>query len=807
MTEDNSVLSFNPIIPYVTFAANMFTIVDMSRMEDICDQYWTPRRYQLGSPLVDDRPIMSAVNYKVVSGVVWTNRTMVSSNTDTNITGVLAVVDIAVSPLALQQGEPGSFPGLVTGFLQVGIVPDDAFGQRVFSGISRFPRHFIPALLNAHLNHPHRLSRPCCLLKNETYQVEDGKLGQLTSSASGWRISDVMLGLTTPACSVRSAHGEWAGLRSASLHLIGELTPLLLRWGWEVLSCASYTPDLSSCDYDLIPKVKRALRHRRFANMQAFQREVLHTDGSHAAGGISRLPHRWQRTVDNLGDYFEVCHWQFTVKLGGTVSPDIAGIASLAPRSLMVKRRENLNRKVHCCSKEGVPYLATSPGIEHYSGATSPGIEHYSGATSPGIEHYSGATSPGIEHYSGATSPGIEHYSGATSPGIEHYSGATSPGIEHYSGATSPGIEHYSGATSPGIEHYSGATSPGIEHYSGATSPGIEHYSGATSPGIEHYSGATSPGIEHYSRATSPGIEHYSGATSPEIEHYWGATSQGIEHYSPRWELSADDSPLFVTSDLGREVAKHYRNSIQLERASEKQSSDTHKTPYDRVKRCRERKINIKASERVNVDVFTQNKRPYEAQLPSLSEARAHQPTLSQAKCKQLKPAHDKDGDRSTRELRLACTVVGDPLDVNRCERWSRCGCVLADCRRGGSRGCTTHPLRLATELCQEEGRTFILSSAIPVRTGSHRLARLTDGPMAMRRRRRRPLEALQPAPNLTTTCDVTRRGGVGPARRSAAHCPAIAMRPASRPPLPPFLLPYFYPPLMAGGRRSGRAS
>ncbi|KAJ8873598.1 hypothetical protein PR048_024416 [Dryococelus australis] len=34
--------------------------------------------------------------------------------------------------------------------------------------------------------------------------------------------------------------------------------------------------------------------------------------------------------------------------------------------------------------------------------------------------------------------------------------------------------------------------------------------------------------------------------------------------------------------------------------ASQKQSSDTHKTLYDRVKRCRERKINIKASERVN---------------------------------------------------------------------------------------------------------------------------------------------------------------------------------------------------------------
>ncbi|KAJ8872675.1 hypothetical protein PR048_026287 [Dryococelus australis] len=59
-----------------------------------------------------------------------------------------------------------------------------------------------------------------------------------------------------------------------------------------------------------------------------------------------------------------------------------------------------------------------------------------------------------------------------------------------------------------------------------------------------------------------------------------------------------------------RQKAKlKYRNRVRLKRTSEKQSSDTHKTPYDRVKRGRERKINIKASERVNVDVFTQNKR------------------------------------------------------------------------------------------------------------------------------------------------------------------------------------------------------
>ncbi|KAJ8874457.1 hypothetical protein PR048_025306 [Dryococelus australis] len=47
------------------------------------------------------------------------------------------------------------------------------------------------------------------------------------------------------------------------------------------------------------------------------------------------------------------------------------------------------------------------------------------------------------------------------------------------------------------------------------------------------------------------------------------------------------------------------RNRIRLEIASQKQSSDTHKTPYDRVKQCQERKINIKASERVDVKTYS----------------------------------------------------------------------------------------------------------------------------------------------------------------------------------------------------------
>ncbi|KAJ8888461.1 hypothetical protein PR048_007951 [Dryococelus australis] len=65
----------------------------------------------------------------------------------------------AVSTLASHPGEPSLIPGWVTGFLQVGIVPDDVVGRRVFSGISRFLRPFNPALLHIHFNHPQEVGK------------------------------------------------------------------------------------------------------------------------------------------------------------------------------------------------------------------------------------------------------------------------------------------------------------------------------------------------------------------------------------------------------------------------------------------------------------------------------------------------------------------------------------------------------------------------------------------------------------------------------------------------------------------------
>ena len=84
---------------------------------------------------------------------------------------------------------------------------------------------------------------------------------------------------------------------------------LLRPWRWEVLERPPYSPDLSPCVYGLIPKLKTPLRRHRFRTRDAIAiavRRLIMTNFSHGeADGIRRLLHRWQRTIDSLGDYFE----------------------------------------------------------------------------------------------------------------------------------------------------------------------------------------------------------------------------------------------------------------------------------------------------------------------------------------------------------------------------------------------------------------------------------------------------------------------------------------------------------------------
>ncbi|KAJ8872067.1 hypothetical protein PR048_025668 [Dryococelus australis] len=65
-----------------------------------------------------------------------------------------------------------------------------------------------------------------------------------------------------------------------------------------------------------------------------------------------------------------------------------------------------------------------------------------------------------------------------------------------------------------------------------------------------------------------------------------------------------------ISVNTRQNTKSKYGDRKRFERASQKQSSNTYTTSYERVKLCRERKKYIKSSERVNVGEFTQNKRP-----------------------------------------------------------------------------------------------------------------------------------------------------------------------------------------------------
>ena len=71
---------------------------------------------------------------------------------------------------------------------------------------------------------------------------------------------------------------------------------LLRRWMCEVLEHPPYSPDLSPCDYDLIPKLKAPLRGHRFRTRDDIAnavRRLIKTNFNHGeADGIPRFPHR-----------------------------------------------------------------------------------------------------------------------------------------------------------------------------------------------------------------------------------------------------------------------------------------------------------------------------------------------------------------------------------------------------------------------------------------------------------------------------------------------------------------------------------
>jgi len=96
---------------------------------------------------------------------------------------------------------------------------------------------------------------------------------------------------------------------NARPHVADVVNQLLARWQWEVLYYPLYSPDISPCNLDLIPKVKEPLRSRRFKTIpdiiDAVGRSVWTINKTGAAKGIMRFPHRWEQVLHNVGEYIE----------------------------------------------------------------------------------------------------------------------------------------------------------------------------------------------------------------------------------------------------------------------------------------------------------------------------------------------------------------------------------------------------------------------------------------------------------------------------------------------------------------------
>ena len=54
---------------------------------------------------------------------------------------------------------------------------------------------------------------------------------------------------------------------NATSHTTACVHNLLQRWAWKILQHPQYSPDCSTCNFDLIPKLKTLIRGKRFAKV------------------------------------------------------------------------------------------------------------------------------------------------------------------------------------------------------------------------------------------------------------------------------------------------------------------------------------------------------------------------------------------------------------------------------------------------------------------------------------------------------------------------------------------------------------
>ena len=81
----------------------------------------------------------------------------------------------------------------------------------------------------------------------------------------------------------------------------------LLQLGWEVLTHLPYSPDIAPSDFCLFRSLQNFLSGKNFNSLEDYKRHLgqffAQKDKKFWEDGIMKLPEKWQKVVEQKGEY------------------------------------------------------------------------------------------------------------------------------------------------------------------------------------------------------------------------------------------------------------------------------------------------------------------------------------------------------------------------------------------------------------------------------------------------------------------------------------------------------------------------
>ena len=107
--------------------------------------------------------------------------------------------------------------------------------------------------------------------------------------------------------------GDWLlHLDNAPAHSSNLVQEFLAKHKIVLLRQPPYSPDIAPCDFWMFPKLKMALKGKRFDDIETIQsnatRELKAIPKRESQDCFEKWKHLWNRVIQSSGDYFEGCH-------------------------------------------------------------------------------------------------------------------------------------------------------------------------------------------------------------------------------------------------------------------------------------------------------------------------------------------------------------------------------------------------------------------------------------------------------------------------------------------------------------------